>query len=333
MSNRALVVILIILIIIGGIFGVIYYKQNSIVPHNFTPGELSGPTGTTTTPQTNSTTTATTTPPNNDPLAAWKPYINPTLGVAFKFPKDFFFTLDKVSADNLWTSTFTAPRGQIDIFVGKTVPGATDTRLKSTTVKAGGKDFLSYTTRRDACDVQVFQSQLDVNSKIQVSFTSCGSKNGSIVGEPADITTLLSTLTFSNTNSTYYSDPVFGIAFRYPYTLNKPVSKKVGTLTTLDFGSKFTISTGIHLDPTAKKNLSAKDLATQQATATSTTLTPIKINGRDAYELIFTPTSGTKERTIYATNKNDTDVLIIKQTGVDSLDLDLITSSLFWISK
>jgi hypothetical protein len=271
-----------------------------------------------------STSQATTTPENPN----LKMYANPSLGFSFTYPKDFSVKLDAFSQTNgVWTATLQGARGDILVRVQKAPIVSNDIKLESTTGKIGTKQASIYNTRRDVCDATVAQTGLDGEYALQFVFQKCGSEGGSIFKDKDDIQATLASVKFSNANSQLYVNEKLGFAFRYPTTFAKPTSSTASNVTTLKFGNDLELVSGPQYNSALKRNLTYKEVVTGALTTPNTTVQEISMGGKTASLLTTTPASGAKTRTVYVSNKNTTDLIIIKQTGVDAEGLDLIVAS------
>jgi hypothetical protein len=265
----------------------------------------------------------------NDPLAGWKRYENNTIGISFRYPKDFFLKSDQFAQTGEWTATFISERGAFDIKVAKSIKNASDIKTQTITTKVGNKDAPFYIARRDVCDVAVTQTSLDIDYQIQLTFQSCGTGSQTIIKDRGDITSVLESFSLSTVNTKLYIDTQLGIAFRYPLTLKAPVKKTAATITGINFGDALSLSSGIYASAELKKNLTAQEVAIQEST--NAELQTTTLDGRPAFKVVRIPTSGPKERSLYASHKSDTNVLKIHQIGIDSNDFDTVVSTFTFI--
>jgi hypothetical protein len=323
---KTVVIIVIIVVICAGI--VIYRsKKHSVTPRNHQTATSTAPIVVNET----ATTTGTVTIPQepNDPLAGWKKYENTTIGLTFRYPKDFFLKSDQFSKMGEWTATFTSDRGQLNIRVAKAITNTGDIKTQTLSTKIDTKDAILYMTRRDVCDVGVAQTDLDTDNKIEFSFQSCGDKLGSIIKDRPDIISMLDSVDFTTANTKLLVDTGLKMAFRYPVTLTAPIKKTTSTITGINFGDSISVSTGTYYNPQLKKNMTAQEVATQESTGAE--LTPTTLDDRPAYKILRIPKTGAPERLLYAAHTSETTILAIKQTGLDSNDLDTIVHTFTFI--
>lgn len=322
-TASTLVTIVVVIILAGGLFLIFRPKSAEM------PVENPSTNTATSTPST-STTTSSTPPPSQD--VNLKTYANPTLGLSFNYPKDFFLKTEVFSpTTGQWQASFKADRGEIVVHVGKGVNTSADQKLETTSTTISGKTAEKYNTRRDSCDATVARTNLDAEYGISFTFIGCGSQLGSLYKDTADIQATLASVQFLNANTQLHVQPKLGFAFRYPTTWPKPTQATASGSTKITFGNELEVRSGATYSSSLKRNLSYSEVTTGAMTASSTTSQKITVSGKESLLLTTTPTTGPKIRTVYIPNKSTTDTIIITQKGVDSEGLDLVVSSFTFV--
>lgn len=320
MKKNTFIVSLIILIII--VLVVYFVTRPGPVNQTQNPPETA-----TTTSEVASTSPTTTVTP--DPVNAnLKVYGNSTLGISFSYPRDFFLINEGFSSTTgAWSALFrNSTRGEIQIYIAKTLPTG-DTKLQSKSITINAKEATIYNTRRELCDARVAQTELDSDYKLQLSFISCGDAADGIYKKTDETDALLSSFTFTNENSRLFINTKLGEAFRYPTVWSRPVVTTTSRNTTLNFGNDLTIVSGAQYSTGLKRNLTIDEVVTGALTASSTTDQQITVANKPAHLLTTTPTTGSVQRVYYITHASPTDMVIIRQKGVDAEGLDLVVSS------
>jgi uncharacterized protein (UPF0333 family) len=318
--------IVVVIIITAGIF-VFSSKKNDSVPAVVTTTNSASSTQTTT-----ATTTATTTTQqgNNDAYPGWKIYENKNLGINFRYPNDYVLKSDSYNGLGLYTATFGSPQGTIVLSADKKLNDPSSERLQSKTITMGGKTATLFTSRRDVCDVAVARTALDTEYSVQIAFESCGNKQ-TLFKDTKTIDSVVSSTSFQNQNTNLFVSTGYGIAFRTYVTAGKPAPKLTSNSALFTVGKGMSIQVGSVYSATARKNLTFTEAVTEAAKAKTVTNVPVTIDGKQGQKLTYIPTSGPKEVSIYLPGKTATEIIIMKESGVDTADLDLAVASFKFI--
>lgn len=318
---------LIILILLG----TIVYVANTSQPQPEVDNTKS-----TTTASTTATVYTSTSTPQTGSINAENPnvrnYANATLGLYFTYPKDFVIRREGFSSTTgEWSADFYGDRGDIVVNVGKNTR-TSNVRLQSTAGKIGSKDANTYNTRIDNCDVAVASTKLDSENSLEFAFISCGDAGGDpIYKNRTDIDTTIHSVQYTNEGSTLYVNPKLGFAFRYPNDWQKPSTTSTSRATQITFGNELTLVSGGQYSAALRRNLTIDEVVTGAMTTGSTSAQKMTVGGKPATLLTTTPRSGATQRAIYMQNKSATDIILIKQIGVDSTGLDLVAGSFGFI--
>jgi hypothetical protein len=322
-STALAIIIAIVIIVLLGLIYLLFRPKPTVAP------VVENPQATTTSPTASSTTP---TPTAATSTTNVKMYSNATLGFSVSLPWDFLPKKQPVwTSTGDWSALFGSDRGTITITIVKGAVHTTDLRLQTTSATIGSKTGTIYNTRRDACDATIAYTDLDSDYSLQFTFESCGQQLGSLYTSKDDIVATLASVQFLNQNTRLYVSPKLGFAFRYPTTWSRPTVTTTSVHTTLTFGQDAEITSGGQYSSTLKRNLTIDEVVTGALTSPGTTDQKITLGDHPAHLLVTTPPSGPQQRTVYAQNKNQTDIIIMKQSGVDSDGLNLILSSFSFI--
>lgn len=260
----------------------------------------------------------------SDPLSGWKTYSNPLLGIEFRYPGSFLLQKESYGATAGLTATFTSQKGEISFIFGKglTIPG---TRLQTSSVNVGGKSGNLFTVRIDACDASVARAAWSNTYDVELVMKSCGDPSG-IASDKSAVSSIVSSFKFSNANTALFWDADARIAFRYPTTVGT-----VGKSASVKSRDAILIGDEMGIEAGAWKDASGKAMTLEQLLATKTNVASqqeIKVAGGKAIRLTFVPSSGATTREIYLERSSPTDILVLRQTGVDEADLATVSGSL-----
>ncbi|MES2436935.1 MAG: hypothetical protein V4519_02895 [Patescibacteria group bacterium] len=321
--------IAIVIIVTAGFFVLASKKNTAPVAINTATTSPSTNTqaATSTTPNTTATTTQ---QAPNDPYPGWKTYQSNHLGMTFRYPTEYLLKSEGYSSAGMYTALFNSSNGNIVLTVDKKLQDPSKERLQSKTVTIGGKDGTLFTSRRDVCDVAVARTTLDAEYGVQIAFESCGSSQ-KLFSDTKTIDSIVKSTFFQNKNTTIFVSTPNNIAFRYYAATGKPVQKNTSTSAQFTIGKNLTINTGAVYSTTLKKNLTLSEVVTEAAKAPNVTNVPVMIDGKQGQKLTHTPTTGAKQVAVYVEGKTATDIIMIRQTGVDTADLDLAVISFKFI--